>query len=543
MVLCCWVGTFPLGALAQGPTVATPGTLLIRNVTLIDQKGDTEDTLVNILIQDKQLELITQDEISRDTAEMAMDAKKGILLGKLELGETANFMILDGDPREDFQILLDTATHVLFAIKDGVIVRNWLMKVLGSDEKPKRSGWLAYTPPPIALPSSYKDKRKWNRWETRYISGIFTGALALDRQNWQTQDSKSKAQVGDLDDSDGGEVRALRFGVVGTLNFPQPWVYTVFAATNGFTKGFDTDDDDDLTLFDWRLDIPFFAETTISLGKQKEPISLERSMGMIYLPMQERSAVSDAMLPSRNIGILLSGMAFNQRMTWASGAFNNWLDPDSSGTFSENASQFIGRVTGLPFISEDESNLLHLGFGLRYTNAEKGLFYSTEPEFDQSPSFVNTGAFAAKSSLTYNFEASWRKGPFWLLGEYVYNDVNAPDQGNPNFTGYFVAGTWALTGEMRTYNHRSGTFSPLPVAQSVYQGGWGAWEVGARWSNVDLTDGRVKGGEMQIASVGLNWWLTSFFKVDFNYRWIMLDRFGVDSDSTGFNTRILLILE
>jgi phosphate-selective porin OprO/OprP len=96
---------------------------------------------------------------------------------------------------------------------------------------------------------------------------------------------------------------------------------------------------------------------------------------------------------------------------------------------------------------------------------------------------------------------------------------------------------------MRTYNHRSGTFSPLPVAQSVYQGGWGAWEVGARWSNVDLTDGRVKGGEMQIASVGLNWWLTSFFKVDFNYRWIMLDRFGVDSDSTGFNTRILLILE
>jgi phosphate-selective porin OprO/OprP len=349
--------------------------------------------------------------------------------------------------------------------------------------------------------------------------------------------------VGDLDDSDGGEVRALRFGVVGTLNFPQPWVYTVFAATNGFTKGFDTDDDDDLTLFDWRLDIPFFAETTISLGKQKEPISLERSMGMIYLPMQERSAVSDAMLPSRNIGILLSGMAFNQRMTWAGGAFNNWLDPDSSGSFSENASQFIGRVTGLPFISEDESNLLHLGFGLRYTNAEKGLFYSTEPEFDQSPSFVNTGAFAAKSSLTYNFEASWRKGPFWLLGEYVYNDVNAPDQGNPNFTGYFVAGTWALTGEMRTYNHRSGTFSPLPVAQSVYQGGWGAWEVGARWSNVDLTDGRVKGGEMQIASVGLNWWLTSFFKVDFNYRWIMLDRFGVDSDSTGFNTRILLILE
>jgi phosphate-selective porin OprO/OprP len=170
-----------------------------------------------------------------------------------------------------------------------VIERNWLLKAFDSDEKPKRSGWLAYTPPPLALPSSYKDTSKWNRWDTRYISGIFTGALALDRQNWQTQDSKSKSQVGDLNDSDGGEVRALRFGVVGTLNFPQPWVYVVFAATNGFTKGFDTDEDDDWTFFDWRLDIPILAGITLSVGKQKEPLSLERSMGMIYLPMQERS--------------------------------------------------------------------------------------------------------------------------------------------------------------------------------------------------------------------------------------------------------------
>ena len=96
---------------------------------------------------------------------------------------------------------------------------------------------------------------------------------------------------------------------------------------------------------------------------------------------------------------------------------------------------------------------------------------------------------------------------------------------------------------MRTYNHKSGTFGPLPVARTVYQGGWGGWEVGARWSDIDLTDGRVKGGDMQIASLGLNWWLTPFFMVSFNYRYIMLDRFGVDGNSSGFNSRILLMLE
>jgi len=368
--------------------------------------------------------------------------------------------------------------------------------------------------------------------------------LVLDRQNWQSQDGASESQVGDLEDSDGGEIRGLRFGAVGTLNFPEPWVYTVFAATNAFDKGFDTDVEDDWTFFDWRLDIPTFAKTTLSIGKQKEPISMERTMGLIYLPMQERSAVTDAMLPARNVGVVLSGAGLNQRMTWAGGIFNDWIDTgDSPG---DSATQYIGRVTGLPWISPDESNLLHLGFGMRYSNAKEGVLYSTEPEFNQSPLFVDTGdpgPFDANSSLTYDLELSWRKGPFWLIGEYVLNDVDAPDVGSPDFTGYYVTGSWALTGEMRGYNRRSGIFNPLPVSKSVYQGGWGTWEVAARWSDIDLTDGLVEGGQMEIFSLGLNWWLSPIFNVNINYRWITLDRFDVTGDSSGFNTRIVLMLE
>jgi len=181
--------------------------------------------------------------------------------------------------------------------------------------------------------------------------------------------------------------------------------------------------------------------------------------------------------------------------------------------------------------------------GLRYSDAEEGLLYVTEPEFNQSPDFVDTGIFDATSSLTYNFEASWRKGPFWLLGEYVLNDIDAPALGNPDLTGYYLTGSWALTGEMRGYNRKSGIFNPLPVAKSVCQGGWGAWEVAARWSDLDLTDGGVDGGDMQILSLGLNWWLSPIFNVNLNYRWITLDRFGVEGDSSGFNGRIVLMLE
>jgi phosphate-selective porin OprO/OprP len=96
---------------------------------------------------------------------------------------------------------------------------------------------------------------------------------------------------------------------------------------------------------------------------------------------------------------------------------------------------------------------------------------------------------------------------------------------------------------MRGYNRRSGIFNPLPVAKSVHQGGWGTWEVAARWSDIDLTDGLVDGGEMQILSLGLSWWLSPLFNVNFNYRWITLDRFGVEGKSNGLNTRVTLMLE
>jgi len=536
------IAAFPPAILAQIPRLGTaPQSVLVKNVTLVDQEGDTDDVIINILIKDNKLDVVTQDDIAVDAAELALNAQQGIVIGKLEIGESPSFIILSDDPREDFDVLLDTATYARFAIKDGEIVRNRLPQAFDADQKPKRSGWLAYTPPPLALPMTYQDTSKWNRWETRYFSGIFVSALILDRQNWQSQDSASKTQVGDLDAFDGGEIRGLRFGAVGTLNFPQPWVYTVFAATNAFDKGFDTTTTDDWEFFDWRVDVPAFAKTTLSIGKQKEPISMERTIGLIYLPMQERSTMADAFLPARNVGVVLSGRGFDERMTWAGGVFNDWLDTDES--FSDSATQYIGRVTWLPWYSEDESNLVHLGFGLRYSDAEEGFRSATEPEFNQSPIFVDTEDQLANSVLTYNLEASWRKGPFWVHGEYVFNDVDSPNIGNPDFTGYNLTGSWALTGEMRGYNRKSGIFNPLPVARSVYDGGWGTWEVVARVSDIDLTEGLIEGGEMQIYSLGLNWWLSPTFNVNLNYRWITLDRLGVTGDSRGFNTRIVLMLE
>jgi len=536
------------GALCMSAVLAQsvdPQNLLLKNVYLLQEREGTKGVLVNILIRDNKLEIITEDKVRVDESIMAVDARNGFLLGQLKIGETPSFIILNQDPRENFEILLDTSFFTVFAVHNGRLFENNLKEVEEEEEESELRGWTAYAPPPMALPMSYQDATKWNRWETKYVSGIFIAAVVLDNQQWISQDSNSEQQVGDMETFDGGEIRGLRFGAAGTLNFKKPWIYTIAGATNEFDKGFETENLDSFTLFDYRLDIPLSDKINLSVGKQKEPISMERIMSMIQLPMQERTSVSDALMPSRNVGAVISGTALDQRMSWAGGVFNDWFDTGDS--FSDGANQIVGRVTWLPFISEDESNLLHLGFGLRHTDANEGLRYSTQPEFNKAPLYVdasNDGApFAADSAMLYQLEASWRKGPYWLAAEYVSNDVDASALGDPHFTGYHVTASWILSGEMRGYNRRAGILGPVPVAKTVNQGGWGAWEVGVRWSDIDLTDGLIDGGEMDILSFGLSWWLTPVFNFNMNYRVITLDRFGVEGDSSGFNARVLLLLE
>ena len=228
-------------------------------------------------------------------------------------------------------------------------------------------------------------------------------------------------------------------------------------------------------------------------------------------------------------------------MSWATGVFNDWLDSDES--FNESANQFIGRVTGLAYLSEDESNLMHLGLGARYTDAKEGLRYFARPEFNQSPVFVDTGILEADNSMTYNLEAAWRSGPLWVSGEYTLNNVDSSSAGDPTFEGYHISASYILTGEMRPYNKRSGVFSPVPVSKSIKQGGWGALEIATRFSSLDLTDGAVDGGQMDIYSLGLNWWLTRTTSFGINYRHVELDRFDADGSFDGLTTRIVLILE
>jgi phosphate-selective porin OprO/OprP len=486
---------------------------------------------------------VSKDTIPAQENVKVLDAKNGYLLGNLTIGSDPRFMILSDDPTADLNVLLDSKQFVVFAVDDGQLVVNKLQQVLGEPDYPStrlgRPRWLAYEPPPFAIPTSVEASRKWNAFRTKYVNGLFFSALALDRQ-WISQDDESRTQFGDLGDFERGTIRAWRFGFAGTVNVENPWVYNVTFTWNPFDRGFD-EDLNEFQFVDFGLSVAASKNVTVSIGNIKEPINMERTMSLLDLAAHERSATADAMLPTRNFGLVVSGSAANQRVSWAGGLFNDGLV--DSGSLDDNATVAIGRVTWLPFFSEDKSNLFHVGLGVRYSDAEEGLQYGARPEMGSAPRFVDTGFFEADSSTLYNLEAGWRSGPYWLLAEYTDNRVDAPSVGNPHFSGYHISGTWSLSGEMRPYRQPSGAFTGLPVAQNVNQGGWGAWELGLRFSSIDLTDGDIDGGEMDALTAQLAWWATKNMLVSLNYRRTWTDRFGLDGEMDSASMRVALFLQ
>ncbi len=98
------------------------------------------------------------------------------------------------------------------------------------------------------------------------------------------------------------------------------------------------------------------------------------------------------------------------------------------------------------------------------------------------------------------FGANWKS--FYLQGEHFWFDVERRDAAalpDPDFAGYYLQGSWMLTGESRRYNPVTGSFqNPRRKMRSRAKAASGALELAARYSNMNLNfeegAGRYRGG-------------------------------------------------
>jgi phosphate-selective porin OprO/OprP len=214
---------------------ADPPELIIRNVQIIKPGERSKATTVDIRIYKGRVALISEDRIHAEEGVRVEDAENGYLLGNLEVGLPPQFIIVVKNPVENFDVLLDTPAHTTFAIRGDEIIKDELSKS-AEDAPPTQimSQWISYNPPPVFIDDSYVFDDHWNAFENEYFTGLFSAGLFLDRANWLSQNDASRNQpgVGDIEDFDGGTIRAFRFGLNGQLNFARPWHYSLWAATN-----------------------------------------------------------------------------------------------------------------------------------------------------------------------------------------------------------------------------------------------------------------------------------------------------------------------
>jgi phosphate-selective porin OprO/OprP len=206
---------------------------------------------------------------------------------------------------------------------------------------------------------------------------------------------------------------------------------------------------------------------------------------------------------------------------------------------SENNDDFsiTGRITGLPWM-QDKTHFVHVGAAASYRNLDSDantLRYRERPEVHQSLRYVDTASqiYGVNDYFLVGLEAAVVYGPWSAQGEYIMSNINTDMSDDPTMAGWYIQGSYFLTGESRAYKASSGTFDKVKPNENFSfseGGGPGAWELALRWSSLDLDDSGVMGGTQDDITAGVTWYLNPNLKVMLNYIHAMAERDAVGSD-------------
>ena len=285
------------------------------------------------------------------------------------------------------------------------------------------------------------------------------------------------------------------------------------------------------------------APFAFRVGAYPWSANLEDATGAADVIFLERNAPSDL---SRSlaggdgrdgIGIIYAGESL-----FASAAYTGGKVADTSLFFDEQQA-LVGRVSDV-FYSDNDWKLLasvagtyvfHGGDATAGAGSAQNITLQDPPELtidDNSLKLVSTGAINTKSAWNYGLEgaAEWRN-VYTQAGYFGYGlDQAAAGAPSLNFDGWYAQASWIITGESRPYNVSNGSFSnPKPrVPFSLDGWGPGAWEIAARYSDLNLNDnpgilghvvpvGGIRGGDQGIFTAALNWYPNSVLK--FSLQW------------------------
>ncbi len=322
------------------------------------------------------------------------------------------------------------------------------------------------------------------------------------------------------EEKSGVDARRARIELQGTLY--KNWMWKLdyeFGQTSDVKEGFR----DAFIRYIAKDMIPGFP-TTFTVGQFKEYFGLEHQNSSNHIPFVERAMVSRVFhdfaeaSDGRRIGFGIQ-TAGNDLWTAAFGVFGKNVSGESFDEYNDPIA-IEGRATLSPIHTSDTA--LHFGFAGNWIDLDNpnAARFSARPEARiGAQRFIDTGVIAGADDVNrWGMEAGGIYGPFWLQSEYLIADVHRKADDTVSFDGWHADVGWVLTGESRGYDWHNGVFlNPKPHANFTLGGdGWGALELAARYSVLDLNNRDVRGGRETNFTAGLHWFVNPnfLFKVD-----------------------------
>lgn len=274
-----------------------------------------------------------------------------------------------------------------------------------------------------------------------------------------------------------------------------------------------------------------FEAVQVRGGQFKLPFSLDENTSPTNLDFVYRSLAARLLAPGRDRGVMVHGRVLDRIVRYELGMF----DQDGRNARSRNPERvsgtrtLAGRVVVQPFRSS-KSIATDLQAGLAFTSSDvppgvrslRGLTTFEETFFDRD-------LWVQGRRQRTGFELRWRPGPFSLKTEYIHvtterrgQSVDDTDLSPLRATGWYVSGTWALTGEKKA----AGLNKPR---RPFLRGGWGAFEAAVRVEQLTFdslgTDGLpsfsvradvVEAASDRVTTIGGSWYLNQWAKIQLN---------------------------
>jgi phosphate-selective porin OprO and OprP len=369
----------------------------------------------------------------------------------------------------------------------------------------------------------------------RYSIGL-TGDIQFDAGDYVDFHPGSKF-VGPQALSDGVNARRARIGITGTAagNWGYAFVYDAGNSSDATPKGIETA----------QIIYSGLRGAAFEIGYSNTYFTLDQATSSNDTLFLERASPSNIATnfnagdARANAGVRLFGDRY-----WLGGYLTGPASGDSHTLTGERFGAFQ-RAAFQVLSGKDYS--IHLGVDidelLRSPNTGNGtadvLTLSDQPELRIDPTtLLNTGAVGTLANpvtggYVLDFETAAAYHNFFWQGEYYHYQVNRQGVSDADFDGGYGQVSWTLTGESHKYNPQAASYFRIVPAHpfSPKQGGWGAWELAARISYIDLnsnfrageklstTPGAVDGGLQRSYTFGLNWYPNDLirFLLDYNH--------------------------